>query len=365
MTVNAYDNKEIPLLKEAEKMKETPEKIIDSVKTFFKKTVKEAPLKKTAAFFKNISVKTVLSAKEKIIPFVLKWWHWMLGAVFALMVLYYPAGALLYHRIDINPPFGAKTQEASVQTLNTLAELIGRETDQYAFTPNLPFFFPAAVLDNMPAFQTGIITAIQKITQAFAVADPQSEPLKKAADLLAYPVNVWHVDQWKPAVSSVKKYRTAGHLISEYAAQEQADRSAFDPSARAAEIIINHLVADLKECIAALNTQISAGEDKIWDTQADNVFYEVKGQAYVYFLMLRDMETDFKNLFLNEALKNKAKKALSALETAVRIQPMIVVNGAAETQFLPNHLSGAGFYLARAALDLTDMAQMVRQVENE
>ena len=44
---------------------------------------------------------------------------------------------------------------------------------------------------------------------------------------------------------------------------------------------------------------------------------------------------------------------------------MIVIHGAAETQFAPKHLLGLGVYLAQAALDLTDMAQIVRQAENE
>lgn len=81
--------------------------------------------------------------------------------------------------------------------------------------------------------------------------------------------------------------------------------------------------------------------------------------------MVRDMGADFKEALSDDAVKSKWEKALSSLKKAVQLQPMIVINGAAETQFAPNHLLGLGFYLAQAALDLTDMAQIVRQAENE
>lgn len=363
-------------------MKEKPDKTIQSAKDFFQKTADRAKQKQTPSFFKNMTaafailwekVKLFLKsgadftppAKEKIVSFVLKWWHWLLGGVFAFIVLYYPAGALLYHRIDLNPRFAAADRDGRIQSLDTLAELIGREVDKHAFTPNLPFFFPAAVLDNMPAFQTGIIDGAQKVAAVFADVNPQAESLKEAAERLAYPASVWHVDAWKPAVSSVKKYRTARHLILEYETQAREGRQTFNTSPDAFKTIAGALAQNLKECVRKIGRQVAGGEKKVLDTQADDVFYNVKGQSYVYFLTLRDMETDFKDLFANEALKNKWEKALSSLKKAVQLQPMIVINGAAETQFFPNHLLGLGFYLAQAAIDLTDMAQTVRQAENE
>lgn len=364
-------------------MKEKLDKTVRSAKDFFQKTADRAKQKQTPALFKNITdafailwekVKLFLKsgvdftppAKEKIVSFVLKWWHWALGGIFAFVILYYPAGALLYHRIDLNPRFGAgEVKDQQIQSLNTLAELIGREIDKHAFTPNLPFFFPAALLDNMPAFQTGIIDGAQKTAAVFARVNPQAESLKNAAERLAYPASVWHIDAWKPAVSSVKKYRTARHLILEYESEVKEGRQTFNASADALKTIAGDLADNLKECIGEINRQVAAGEKKVLDTQADNVFYNIKGRSYVYFLITRDLKTDFKEAFSDEVLKNKWEKAVSSLKQAVLLQPMIVVNGAAETQFAPNHLLGLGFYLAQAAMDLTEMTQIIRQAENE
>lgn len=160
-------------------MKEKLDKTVRSAKDFFQKTTDRAKQKQMPAFFKNTAaafavlwekVKLFLKsgadftppAKEKIVSFVLKWWHWLLGGVFAFVVLYYPAGALLYHRIDLNPRFGAETQGKQSQSLNTLAELIDREIDKHAFTPNLPFFSRPPFWTICRLFRRELLTARKK-----------------------------------------------------------------------------------------------------------------------------------------------------------------------------------------------------------
>lgn len=347
-------------------MKEKWKKIAQAAKSFFKNTAAAfAVLWEKIKIFLKSGADFTPPVKEKIVSFVLKWWHWALGGIFAFVVLYYPAGALLYHRIDVNPRLGEKAQEDRIRSLNVLAELIERETDKHAFTPNLPFFFPSAILDNMPAFQTGIINGARNMAAAFAALNSQAGPLKEAAERLDYPVSVWHVDGWKPAISSVKKYRAAKYLILEYETEVKKGTQTFNTSPDALETMLNTLAENIKECIEKIDRQVAAGEKKIWDTDADNVFYEVKGQAYVYFLTLRGMKTDFKDLFSDEILKDRLEKTLFSLKKAILLQPMVVINGAAETQFVPNHLLGLGFYLARSAMDLTDMVRIIGQAKYE
>ncbi len=347
-------------------MKEKWNKTVQAAKSFFKNTAAVfAVLWEKIKIFLKSGADFTPPVKEKIVSFVVKWWHWALGGIFAFIVLYYPAGALLYHRIDVNPRLGEKVQEDRIRSLNTLAELIERETDKHAFTPNLPFFFPAAILDNMPAFQTGIIKGSQEITETFAALNPQAQQLKEASERLNYPVAVWHVDGWKPAISSVKKYRAAKYLILEYEAEVQKKNQTFNTSPDALKRMFDALAENIKKCIGKIDDRVVKGERKIWDTEADDVFYEIKGQAYVYFLTLRNLKKDFKDLFSEEVLKNKWEKALFSLKKAILLEPMIILNGAAETQFVPNHLLGMGFYLAQSAMNLTDMARIVGQEKYE
>ena len=74
---------------------------------------------KEVKVFLKTSPDFIPPSKEKVVSFVLKWWHWMLGGVFAFLVLYYPAGAVLTHQIDDNPSFMEKR-------INDNAPKIGR-----------------------------------------------------------------------------------------------------------------------------------------------------------------------------------------------------------------------------------------------
>ena len=85
-------------------MKEKLGKISQFIKSFFQKLgngIKNKPIffEKTTAVFAVLWEKIKLflksgvdftpPAKEKIVSFVLKWWHWTLGSIFAFIVLYF------------------------------------------------------------------------------------------------------------------------------------------------------------------------------------------------------------------------------------------------------------------------------------
>lgn len=361
-------------------MTEQNQRTKHSVKAFFRKKEKTengqaaeaAPFLKTACLlwgkfklFLTTDAESAANAKNEIVSFVVKWWHWVLGGVFAFMVLYYPAGALLYNRIDLNPRLGETAAESRTRALDTMAELIARETEKNVYTPNLPFFFPTSVLDNMPSFQTGVMQGVYVVTAAFSRAQGAPEPLERAAAAAGYPADVWHIDGWKPAVSSVKKYRAAENLISAYTADVAKETAPFDASCAALKTVLSGMVRDMRDGVAMLDVRIAKGDKKMFDTVADNDFYTVKGRMYVYFLTLRDLKNDFKAVFSNKAVASEWETAMAALKKALAIQPMFVVNGSAETQFAPNHLMGLGFYLQRAQTALSDMVQLIQPVENE
>ncbi|MBR1777252.1 MAG: DUF2333 family protein [Alphaproteobacteria bacterium] len=303
--------------------------------------------------------------RRKTVSFILKWWHFGLGILFAFLVLYYPVGAFITHHIDADPAFPVRQSPQKPVLPDTLAALVGREISTHMFTPNKPFFFPAAALDNMPAFQTGIIMGIKNVTDILSIVNAQSEALSDAAERLAYSPAVWHVQNWKPAVSSVKKYKKAKELLTSYQTAAAQGKETFNISKEALESIIAQIIRGTEECVEALEQQAENGSQKVWDFQADNVFYNVKGQAYVYFLALRDLKEDFETLFVNETLEKERLSALKFLEKSVRLQPAAVVNGAPVSQAVPNHLLNAGFYLSRAVSELKNMEQTLWQTEDE
>ena len=243
-----------------------------------------------------------------------------------------------------------------------LSDLTGREISVNMFTPNKPFFYPASILDDMPAFQTGIITGIKNITDILSLVNSHSEKLTAAVEKFSYSPFVWHIENWKPAIASVKKYKKAQELLKEY--QEGKEGEVFNRSKEAAHSIVSQIIQGVENCIEALDEQSRIGSEKVLDTRADNVFYSVKGQVYVYFLTLKDMKLDFEDVFKNKKAAAELEKAEAFLKKAVLMRPASVVNGAVDSQIVPNHLIGAGFYLARSVSELKNL-ENVLQAENE
>src|SRR5215212_2156869 len=84
-----------------------------------------------------------------------------LGVLVLLVLLYFLGGALWVHEIDDDPAFGADTAvpENASRAVAVAADLIDREVNQNWWTANDPPFLPGYLLDNMPAYQTGVMSA--------------------------------------------------------------------------------------------------------------------------------------------------------------------------------------------------------------
>ena len=87
--------------------------------------------------------------------------------ILGFLLLYYPLGAFLTHKIDRNIDIEIKNNTSNQsQTIEMISYIINREVNEQLWTPSLPFFFPASILDNMPNFQLGIINGVSKFTTA-------------------------------------------------------------------------------------------------------------------------------------------------------------------------------------------------------
>lgn len=84
-----------------------------------------------------------------------------------LAVLWYPVGMLLTHAIRDDLQFVTAdlvvTPNGS-RAVAVAAALIQREVENGPWVANDPLFLPGSALDNMPAFQQGIIQALARFT---------------------------------------------------------------------------------------------------------------------------------------------------------------------------------------------------------
>jgi hypothetical protein len=246
--------------------------------------------------------------------------------------------------------------------------LIEREVDRKRWIANDPFFLPGAALDNMPNFQQGVIAALARFS--FELTDQigrtrgssQTDPdLQEAAGLLQYSGTKWIFDfstSLIPTASSEAQYRKARRSLLSYN-RRLADRQAvFERRGDNLQATIDRIALDLGSTSAALDQHI-AEHSGFFDFGADDLFYGVKGQAYAYFLILRELEKDFAGLIRERELGGAWKQMLDSMAQAASLRPLIVINGAPDGLLLPSHLAAQGFYLLRARTQLREISNIL------
>lgn len=291
-------------------------------------------------------------------------------AVAVVLALYYPVGMALVHIVDDDPDFApaAEAVEPSQSRAVTMAALlVKREIDTNGWTPNDPFFQPSWALDNMPAFQQGIVSAIARFavemsdqigrTRGSSGMDPD---LDKAAGLLKYPGTIWMFDpstSWAPTASAEKQYRAAARALERYNDRLARGEAVFERRADSLMVTLDRIAKDLGASSSSLDGRL--GERAIIDTQADDLFYGTKGRLYAYSLLLRELGWDYAQLLTERELNGAWAQMMDSFRAAAALDPLVVANAKPDGVLLPNHLAVQGFYLLRARTQLGEIVDIL------
>ena len=295
-------------------------------------------------------------------------------AVVVLLLLWYPGGMLWVQAIDDNPDFALSADDVPAggsRTVAMMAALIEREVNRHRWVASDPFFLPGAALDNMPNFQQGIMAALGRVafemtdqlgrTRGSSRADPD---LQEAAGLLQYPGNRWvlnfSVTQLVTATSA-SQYRQARKALLAYNRRLADNQAAFERRSDNLQATLDRIAADLGSSSALIDTHVSVNSHQWIDWHADDVFYSVKGQAYAYYLVLRELGIDYAAVLKERQLDDTWKQMLESLRLAATLRPWVVTNGVPDGAFLPNHLAAEGFYLLRARTQLREASGILQK----
>ncbi len=294
-----------------------------------------------------------------------------LGVLVALL-LYYPIGMIWIHEIDDNPDFAGKTTApAQSQMVATMAALIDREVDQHRWTPNDPFFIPSWMLDNMPNYQLGIVAGLSRIaveltdhigrSRGTSQADPD---LDKALGFLKYPGDRWvwdvSVSIW-PQQPAEAQYRAARRALLAYNARLANGQAIFERRADNLQAALERIASDVGSMSAVIEQHVKSDGGNMFDMKVDDIFYNNKGRAYAYYLVLRDLGKDYESIIKERNLTNVWNQMVDSFREAALLQPTVVFNGNADSQFLPAHLVGQGFYLLRARFQLYEVINILQK----
>lgn len=287
--------------------------------------------------------------------------------VVILPVLWYGVGGIVVHSIDDNTEMEIAVEPGASRAIATAEALIRRETQQNRWTAADPFFMPSAWLDNMPNFQQGIISALARFSIEMqdrigrARGSSQQDPdLEKAVSDLKFQGDVWVFDfrtSIAPTTTSRAHYVAAARALASYNSRLAAGEAVFERRADNLQDTIDRITNDIGAASADLAVAI---EDLgAFSTDADDVFYRIKGQLYAIFMVLNALGQDFERVLEERELARVWGEMLVSLRIAAEIDPLLVINGAPDGLILPSHLAAQGFYLLRARTQLKEISNIL------
>ncbi len=292
--------------------------------------------------------------------------------VLVALLLYYPVGMIWVHEIDDDADFrapAAETELGGSATVAIVAALIEREVDIHRWVANDPFFEPAWMLDNMPAYQQGAISALARfafeLTDQIARTRGSSQTdtdLQEAAGLLQYSGTKWIFDfstSLIPTATSEAQYRKARRALLAYNRRLGEGNAVFERRVDNLLATVDRIALDLGASSAALDQRISEHSSDLIDYEADDLFYNVKGKAYAYYLVLRELSVDFEGVIAERELGAVWSQMLASMRATATLDPWVVVNAEPDGQILPSHLAAQGFYLLRARTQLREITNIL------
>jgi hypothetical protein len=297
-------------------------------------------------------------------------WRWIVVAVVALLVLYYPLGALIVENIDDDPQFkptGVTAGESRAVAI--AADLVTREVDVHTWTPMQPFFVPAGILDNMPNFQRGIAAALGRFSTELMDqlgrtrgSSQTDRDLEQARGFLNEQPNVW---VWQPSVSlwpsatSAQKYRAGRDRLIAYNKRLGSGQAVFERRADNLQALLDRIANDHGSDSAVIDQHIIEQAGNLFDTHCDDIFYFNKGRLYANYLLMRELGKDFDSVIREKGLTSSWNATVETFRIASQLHPWVVWNGYPDALLIPNHLAAQGFYLLRARTQLREITAIL------
>ncbi len=271
-----------------------------------------------------------------------------------ILFAYYSIGGYVTNSINKDTSVQINLPSEGLAVIKAGADLIKNEVDDNMWTPNLPFIFPGYVLDNMPAYQTGVLEAVKYSVKAFNDTYDSTE-LSNAYELLKYPPNVWILSKEKDlslAPSSGAQYRKARKELLKF--NESYEFAAAD-DIKLQTTLLKTIEKHLKKVSKNLANQVLEFSSDWVDFNADSTFYNAQGGIYGDYILLKSMMADFKSNIVNEKQYDKYTSVLKTLEDALALNPLIIRNGEEESVMSANHLITLNYYVTKSLYQLSNM----------
>lgn len=277
----------------------------------------------------------------------------------------------------------AKIGETTVITLARVVETLRKKPGGYLSNDFMP---PGIFLDNMPAWEFGVVVQVRDISRVLRkdISRSQSQSIEDASLALAEPIfNFDHTSFMLPAFEDYLE-EGVGHL--QNYETRLADEDQYNAQFYARADNLNNWLTDVSTRLGSLSQKLSASvaeertnTDLAGDSAAqqstyapsslnvktpfleiDNVFYEARGSCWALLHLLKAIEIDFHDVL-------EKKNALASLQQIIR-----ELESTQKTVWSPMILTGSGFglwanhslvmanYISRANAAIIDLKNLLQ-----
>jgi hypothetical protein len=225
-------------------------------------------------------------------------------------------------------------------------------------------------LDNKASFQRGVQQAIQRTAveltdqlgrvRGTSAVDPD---LQSARGNLQFDESTWYfaLSPFGPKTPTPSFYRAAIKDLRKFNTRLESCDATFDARADNLVQFTDRIAKDIGSTSAAIKDRAEQHNSGWFDTRADNLFWYSYGQLYGYYGILEAAQADFDDVIKLRRLTDLWNNMEGQIRSALKIQPLIVSNGAEDGWIMPTHLTTMGFYILRVRSNLVEIRSVLER----
>lgn len=272
---------------------------------------------------------------------------------------------------ELSLPETAKSGEWMAQSLIRVSETLLEKRGGYLYNDRLS---PAILMDNMPAWEAGVLVQVRDLARAFRkdMSRSQSQSSEDKDLRLAEPhfntgSSNWLLpsaeSEYAKGIAAVRRYQSRLNQASpdaRFYARADNLRDWLSEVDKRLGSLSQRLAASVGQ--SAINTPLlEAGQDDNrtpW-LEIDNVFYEARGSCWALLHFLKAAEKDFAAVLADKNATVSLRQIIRELEaTQADIGSLMVLNGDG-FGLLANHSLVMASYVSRADAALIDLIELL------
>lgn len=223
-------------------------------------------------------------------------------------------------------------------------------------------------LDNKAAFQRGVNqtvrrTAVELVDSLGRVRGTSgiNGDLQDARGNLQFDEYSWYfgLQPFGFKTPTPSYYRAAINSLRKFNLDLAACKAVFDTRADNLVQFVDRIANDLGSTSAILRERSENYNGGWFDTRADDRFWFAYGQLYGYYAIMSAAGADFNQVLKERNLTQLWNDTLDQFRAALKIQPLIISNGAEDGIIMPSHLATIGFYTLRTRSNLVEIRSVL------